>query len=83
MGWFDWLFGNRNKGRDGSSPEKAIIVDSIAEEYTWVRENCPGFAPSMQALVHHNGKPFDVLTLRAATGAERQVYFDISSFFGH
>ena len=83
MGWLDFLFGNKNKGRDGLSTEKAIIVDSIAAEYQWVRENCPGFAPEMQALQQINGKPFDVLTVRSASGESRTIYFDISAFYGY
>ena len=83
MGWLDFLFGRSNKGRDGSSPEKAVIVNGIAEEYQWIRTNCPGFVPQMQALQHINDRPYDVLTLRNENGEERVVYFDIANFFGH
>lgn len=83
MGWFDFLFGRSNKGRDGTCAEKAIIVNSIAEEYQWVRTNCPGFTPHMQSLKTIDGRPYDVLTLRSESGEERIVYFEISSFFGH
>ena len=81
MGWFDFFFGR--KSGDGSSPEKAVIVYGIAEEYKWVRANCPGFAPKMQALQTIRGRPYDVLTLQNDDGVERTVYFDISSFFSH
>ena len=83
MGWLDFLFGNKNKGRDGLSPEKAIIVDSIAAEYQWLRANCSGFAPEMQALQQINSRPYDVLTIRSAAGEVRTIYFDISAFYGH
>jgi hypothetical protein len=79
---FDLLFGRGAQGRDGSSPEKAIIVQSVAEEYQWIQANCPGFLPGMQALKNIEGKPYDVLSLRSSSGEERTVYFDISSFFG-
>jgi hypothetical protein len=28
------------------------------------------------------GRPFDVLSIRSELGEERQVFFDVSSFFG-
>jgi hypothetical protein len=81
MGLLDFLFGGRDDGRDGSSPEKAIVVGSIAEEYAWMQRHCPGFHPGMQALSEIDGKPYDVLTWRNDRGEERTVYFDISRFF--
>lgn len=82
MGFFDFLFGRGKSDRDGSSPQKAIVVGSIPEEYQWVQRNCRGFTFYQQALQHIDGKPYDVLFLRSETGEERRVYFDISSFFG-
>jgi hypothetical protein len=81
MGILDFLFG-RDRGPDGSTPEKSIVVKSVAEEYQWMRENCRGFKPGMQALEQINGKPYDVLTWQTESGDERKVYFDISHFFG-
>ena len=81
MGWLNWLFG-QGGAADGSSPTAAIRVGSVREEYEWVGRNLPGFELQMQALAHVGGKPFDVLTLRGPDGTTRQVYFDISSFFG-
>jgi hypothetical protein len=68
--------------RDGLSPETAIIVRSIAEEYQWIQHNCPGFTLLLQGLKEMNGKHYDYLTLCAPDGEEREVYFDISEFFG-
>ena len=82
MSLFSFLFGSSNGGNDGSTPEKAIIVQSIAEEYHWIHKHCAGYTMQMQALQHIDGKPYDVLTLQSASGAERTVYFDISPFFG-
>jgi hypothetical protein len=83
MGWLDFLFGDKNHGRDGSAPAKAIIVDGVAAEYQWIRDHCPGYVPEMQALQQIDGKPYDVLTLRSPTGETRTIYFDISRFYGH
>ncbi|MCI0460519.1 MAG: hypothetical protein L0Z62_26495 [Gemmataceae bacterium] len=82
MGLLDFLFGRRGGDRDGSSPDKAIVVGSIGEEYAWMQRHCPGFQPGMQALQEINGKSYDVLTWHNEKGEERTVYFDISRFFG-
>ena len=68
--------------RDGSSPRAAIPVESVAAEYGWLREHLPGFRLASQGLTNFEGRPLDVLTVRADSGEERQVFFDISSFFG-
>jgi hypothetical protein len=82
MGLVDFLFGRGGRSRDGSSPQRAVVVRSIAEEYEWMRQNCRGFRPVHQALRQIDGKPFDVLTWRNDRGEERTAYFDISAFFG-
>ena len=38
-------------GRDGTSFEKAIIVNSISEEYRWIQAKYPGSKVQMQKLV--------------------------------
>lgn len=82
MGILNWILGHRQAAGDGSSPDTAIGVGSVGEEYAWVGRHCPGFALEMQALLFDGGKPFDVLSLRHADGRERKVYFDISRFYG-
>lgn len=68
--------------RDGSSYAKAIVVNSIREEYDWVRAHYPEAKLKGQALSQHKGKPYDILTFFMADGNERNFYFDISKFFG-
>ncbi len=82
MGLLDFLFGRRGGVRDGSSPDNAIVVGSIGEEYAWMQRHCPGFQPGMQTLQEIKGKSYDVLTWHNEQSEERTVYFDISSFFG-
>jgi hypothetical protein len=81
MGFFSFLFG-RGNGRDGSSPDKAIVAASVAAEYDWLAKNYPGFTPMRQSLQDIEGKPYDVIVLRLAPGEEKTLYFDISSFYG-
>lgn len=58
------------------------MVNSIEEEYSWMRSRYPGFQPGTQALTQEDGIPYDVLIWRNDKGEERVVYFDISKFFG-
>ncbi len=68
--------------RDGSSFEKAIIAKSIPFEYAWVAEHYPGSEMIMQSSSFQKKKPYDILSIKIADGEEKDVYFDISSFFG-
>jgi hypothetical protein len=67
---------------DGLSFENAIKVNSIAEEYDYVRRNCSKCKFLGQSLVEKKGKPYDVLMLKKENGEEVSYYFDISSFYG-
>lgn len=89
-GVFNLFFGAN--ARDGSSAAKAIVVDSVAEEYAWLASNgwgCPGvpskgytFVMQDEHLKFIDDKPYDVITLHHASGGERNFYFDISKFYG-
>jgi hypothetical protein len=70
------------EGRDGSTFEKGIIVNSIAEEYQWLRTKYPGSKVEGQALFREKGKPYDVITFVTDEGETKKAYFDISKFFG-
>jgi len=68
--------------RDGSSFEKAVIVNSITEEYEYAKKACQGCQLLGQSLNQHKGKPYDILRYKNAKGEEVAYYFDISKFFG-
>jgi hypothetical protein len=82
MGWLSFLFGRSATSRDGSSAEKAVIVRSVAGEYDWLRLNFPGFTMELQSLFHIGSKHYDVMRIRTAQGQLKEIYFDISGFFG-
>ena len=64
---------------DGKSPETAFKVGSVREEYEVLM--ALGLTPKSQALVVKK-KPYDLLTaIDPSTGSEREVWFDISSFY--
>ena len=81
MGFFDFLRAGRRSELDGSSPELAIVVNNVMEEYDWILINCDGFEPVMQEMREIAGKPYDCHSLQNGDGEERVVYFDISRFF--
>lgn len=71
-----------NSERDGSSFSKAIIINSISEEYDYVKKACSNCQLLGQSLSFEKKKPFDILQLKMADGNTVSYYFDISIFFG-
>ena len=73
---------------DGSSFEKAIVINEKSEskgvgaEYEWLRNNYPGYKTKRQTLSYNNKIPYDIITIVTTQGIEKQVYFDISNFYG-
>jgi hypothetical protein len=76
-------------GRDGSSYEKAIIIKEKSEltgvdaEYTWLKQNYPGYKAKKQLASVNNNKHYDIITIVIGTGEEKDIYFDITNFYGH
>lgn len=68
--------------RDGLTFETAIIAKSINSEYEWIRNNYPDSQIEAQILTNHKGKHYDVLTIGLPSGEKKNIYFDISGFFG-
>ncbi len=81
-------FIKNSDANDGSSYEKAIVIEEKTEkpgvdaEYVWLRKNYPGCSVNKQSLRYNNGKPYDVLSITTADGKKKDIYFDISNFFG-
>jgi hypothetical protein len=73
---------------DGSSFEKAIIIiektesKGISAEYSWLSLYYPGYKTIRQSLTYNNKTPYDVIEIVTADGSKKEVYFDISHFFG-
>ncbi len=74
--------------RDGSSFEKAIIVEEKTEsagvdaEYKWLAQHYPGYKLQQQSLLMNSGKSYDKMHIKTAQGEVKDIYFDISNFFG-
>jgi len=77
-----------NSANDGSSYEKAIVIEETSEtkgvsaEYAWLKKNYPGYKVISQSLSQKDNKPYDILRIQTADGTKKEVYFDISNFFG-
>jgi hypothetical protein len=66
---------------DGASAATAYRVRSVREEYQILA--ALGLCPGSQGLTTVGRRTYDVLTaLDPRTGAERELWFDISAFFG-
>jgi len=68
--------------RDGSSFEKAIVVNNIHQEYEYVKKVCNNCQILRQRLLHHKKKYYDVLEVKKPDGSKQEYYFDISKFYG-
>ncbi len=51
-------------------------------EWRWLRSHFPGFVNFQQRCLKHEGKRYDIISLRTASGEDKTIYFDISAFFG-
>ncbi|MDP4264074.1 MAG: hypothetical protein Q8941_16220 [Bacteroidota bacterium] len=74
--------------QDGSSFDKAIFIDKNNEkegvdaEYVWLRSHYPGYTFIKQSLDSKGNKHYDILKIKTKEGEEKNIYFDISRFFG-
>ena len=75
-------------GGDGSSCAQAVVIkgvsdfEGVAAEYAWLRKRYPGAEVLGQALTKCGEHPADQLTIKTADGAQKELFFDISDFFG-
>lgn len=65
---------------DGSSPEKAMVVIGVVEEYEALKEL--GLQPVSQNLVQIGKHHYDVFAAVDVNGEKRDVYFLIDEFYG-
>jgi ABC-type glycerol-3-phosphate transport system substrate-binding protein len=74
--------------RGGTSFDNAVIIrvekegPGIEEEYKWLALNYPGYATIRKSRADKGNKHYDIIVIRTKDGRQRDVYFDITSFFG-
>lgn len=73
---------------DGSSMARAVKIHEndtergIAAENAWIAEHLPQYRKTGQALLQDKSGIYDRITVRSAAGDTREIYFEISEFFG-
>lgn len=65
----------------GKSPECAITVNEVQEEYEWIQRNYPGARVHQQALCYIDGRQYDVISFSAGDSKKHTAYFDITEMF--
>jgi hypothetical protein len=74
---------------NGKSFETAIVIQEKTEtpgvhaEYQWIRDHYSNYKVVLQSLATHEKKPFDIITIEFTDSSKKEIYFDISKFFGH
>lgn len=56
-------------------------MDGVPAEGKWLKKKYGSYEKLQQGLVQHEGKSYDVITIRTKKGKEVVIYFDISGFF--
>jgi hypothetical protein len=79
-------------GGSGDSPKNAVVIQNVenhragvAAEYLYLQQNFGvrdlDWRLVMQALLEGD-RPLDRVTIELADGTQKDVYFDVSEFFG-
>jgi hypothetical protein len=74
---------------DGKSFETAVLIREKTEdkgihaEYVWISEHYTNYKIVRQSLSTWNKKPFDVITIELGDSSKKDIYFDISRYYGH
>jgi len=73
---------------DGLSYENAVIINvtnshkGVTVEYKWLKQNYSGYSILDEKISFFDNKPFDIFTIKTREGEEKNIYFNISAFFG-
>ena len=64
----------------GLSLGNLIVIESVANEYAYLRNRFGNYDRILQSLIFDEGRPIDVIEIEA-DGNLIKIYFDISSFY--
>lgn len=77
------------KGGNGSSKEKAIIIhgvytewEGVDAEYDFLESKYGNYELVSQEFVGEVNNKYDVLTIKLSDGSSKEVWFDVSDFYG-
>lgn len=75
-------------GHEGISAETALIVEApnesegVSLEYLWIGTHLPLATTLSQSLMFEGDRVYDVLLVNPLNGGEREVWFDITDWYG-
>ncbi|HSL88572.1 MAG TPA: hypothetical protein VK870_04685 [Ignavibacteriaceae bacterium] len=77
------------KGGSGTLKEQAIIIigaenelEGVDAEYDYLDNNFGEYEFISQEFIGETEKQYDLLRIKLPDGTEREVWFDISGFYG-
>ena len=70
------------RGGDGSTKEQAIIIPGVDAEYNFLQKKYEDFEIESQIFVGEADKKYDVLSIKLPYASEKEIYFDVSNFYG-
>ena len=77
------------KGGNGSSKEKAIIIlgaeselEGVDAEFEFIKHLYNDFELDNQTFISEEDMKYDLLTIKLSDGTKKEVWFDITDFYG-
>jgi hypothetical protein len=73
---------------EGMSYATAIIIKETSEkkgldaEHKWLHNHYTHYKVRSQGLGMHDNKTYDIIEITLSNGQERNIFFDISNFYG-
>ena len=79
----------RYKGGNGSTKEQAIIIlgaeselEGVDAEFEFIQRLYSDFELDNQTFISELDKKYDLLTIKLSDGTKKDIWFDISDFYG-
>jgi len=76
-------------GGDGKTQASAVVItgarnspEGVVAELYWAWRNRPELTKTGQALINRDGRRYDLIRNKSPDGAQVELYFDITDFFG-
>lgn len=75
-------------GGNGSNFDNAVLIKGATEltgipaEYGWLAKQYPGYRKLDQSTIEQNQRLYDVIRFTTREGIQKNVYFDITEFYG-
>ena len=77
------------RGDDGSTKEKAIVIldaenefEGVDAEYVYLENKYAEVEVESQTYIGDEDRSYDVLDIKLANGSKKEIWFDITGFYG-